>query len=267
MNNILSQDFIVFNNFEALLIDELTGRVISKSKLDSGNIDVKVEAKEIRAGKKNAIIATIGGSRDITLKMEEPVFNLETLAMQVGQDVIDEGAGIAYAMTEVCTVGTGLTITLKNVPIDGTIVFDGAGITATVTAESKSVVIAGSGVAVGDEVKVLTYQYTTSASSKTITISSDKFAGAKKVIMENEVYDLGENLVGKIQYEFAKAKPVGNFQIDVKGGDASKNSMEFKVLENNGVLGKATFIPVEESARSIVGENIFVSPKTITGKK
>ena len=267
--NILTEDFIIFKNFDALIIDEVSNRVIAKSKLDSGNIDVKVEAKEIRAGKENSIIATIGGNRDITLKMEEPVFNLETLAMQVGQDVIDEGAGIAYAMSKVYDVGIGLAITLDEVPIDGTFVFENPGITATITADSKIITIAGSGIAAGDEIRILTYQYATSASTQTININAGTFAGAKRVVMENDVYDLSENKVGKIQYEFSKAKPVGNFNIDVKGGDASKNSMEFKVLAHNGKLGKAMFIPVSSASSyaSVVGENVFVSKKTITGKK
>ena len=267
MVNILNEDFLVFKNFDALLIDDVTGRVIAKDKLDSGSIDVKVEAKEVRAGKNNSVIATIGGNRDMTIKFEEPVFNLETLAMQVGQDVIDEGIGIAYAMGADYEVGVGKRIELENTPIDGTIVFANKGVTGTVVEDSKAITLTGAGVEVGGTVRISTYQYATSAKTQTINIEAGKFATAKKVILENTVYSLDEVEMGKIQYVFPKAKPSGNFQIDVKGGDASKNSMEFKVLESNGRLAQAIFIPKDSTVASVVSGDIFVSPKTITGRK
>ena len=262
MENILGEDLIVFNNYEALLVDTVTGRIIAKNNLDSGNIDVKVDSKEIRAGKNNGIIATIGASRDITVKLEEPIFNLDTLAMQVGQDVIDEGAKISHKMTKTYTVGAGLTIALDEVPIDGTIAFENPGITATVTAENKSIVISGNGVAVGDEVKILTYQHTTNAKSQSIKIRSDKFASAKKLILENTVYELSGKPIAIIQYIFPQAKPTGNFSIDVKGGDAAKNAMEFKILDKQGELGEVLVIPLDAEARNaVVGDRTIISEK------
>lgn len=267
MKDILNQNFMYIENYEVLVIDDETGVVIAKDNIDSGSIDVKVDAKEIRAGKNNSVIATIGGSRDITVKFEEPVFNLETLAMQLGQNVIDEGAGIGYAMPNEYTVETSLKITLEHEPIEGTIKFEDKGITATVTSGSKQITISGAGVAVGDTIKVITYQYVTSEKTQTINIGAGNFATAKRVILSQDAYTTEGVLLGTTQFIFPKAKLSGNFQLDAKGGDASKNAMEFKVIGNKNDLGKVVFMPTEVGAELRVSDKILVSQQTKLGKK
>ena len=237
-------EYIIFQVCNAVIIDEAAKRVIAKTNLQSADIEVSTESKEVKAGQSNGVIATISASRNITVKLSEPTFSLESLAMTMGQD-ITTGVGVAYAMPETHEVGVGKTIKLKHVPIDGSIVIEG-GLIATVTEDSKSVVITGA--TEGEQVKVLTYQYKTAAGTKTINIDNKKFATAKKLILETPVFDLEQNPAFLLQYEFPVAKPVENFTINTKSEqEAVVSNLELKILEKNGSQGVIRLIPFEES--------------------
>lgn len=260
------KDYMIIQVFDALLIDEKTNKVIAKDKLQSADIEVSTESKEIKAGQSNAVIATIAASRNITVKLAEPVFNLGNLAMNMGQDIIT-GAGIAPAMAKIYKVGAEKTIELDNVPIVNSVVIEG-GVTATVTTDSKVITLSEG--AEGDDVKVLTYLYQTDAKTQTINIDGKKFATAKKLILQTTVFTLEQEPAYYLQYEFPMAKPVENFSIQTKSEtDPVVTNLELKILEKGGSQGTIRLIPIEDSVVSygtLVSEKTKVSNQTIVGK-
>lgn len=261
------QDYLVCQVFDALIIDNVTGAVVAKDKLESADIDISQEAKEVIGGANAQVLATIGGKRALTVKLSEPVFSFETLADQLGQDIIT-GSGTAFAMPKGYIVDAQKKITLDREAIDGTIVFADTSVSGTVTSGNKQVTLTGA--KEGDNVLIKTYQYITPASSKTINIDAKKFTTAKRLVLETPVFDLEENKVAVLQWDFAKVKGNGSVSFQTKTeSEAISNAMELTVLSENGVQGTIRWIPVEDAseAYTLVGENTKVGNNTVVGKK
>ena len=227
-------DYMIIQVFDALLIDEKTGEVIAKDSLQSADIEVSTESKEVKAGQSNAVIATIAASRNITVKLSEPVFNLRNLAMNMGQDIVT-GAGVAHAMAKSYTVGSSGAVVLDNIPVAGSVVCE-VGVTAVQVADSATITITGK--SEGELVKILTYKYETDADTQTIDIDGKKFATAKKLILQTTVFTLDQEPAYYLQYEFPSAKPVENFSIQTKSeAEAVVTNLELKILEKGGKQG------------------------------
>ncbi len=261
------KDYLVCQIFDALVIDTATNSIVAKDKLASADIEISQEAKEVIGGANSQVLATIGGKRSLSVKLSEPVFSFETLAAQLGQDIIT-GSGTAFAMPKGYIVNAEKKITLDRVPIDKTLVFADPSITGTVTSESKEVTIAGADE--GDNVLLKTYQYVTPETSKTINIDAKKFATAKRLVLETPVFDLEENKVAVLQWDFAKVKADGSVSFQTKTeSEATSNEINFTVLSENGIQGVIRWIPVEDpvGAYTLVGENTKVGNNTIVGKK
>lgn len=257
-----SKDYIICQVFEALIIDPITGSIEAKDCLESGDLDISQEAKDVIAGKAGSTITQIAGKRQIVIKFSEPVFNLQSLSNQLGS-ICKSGAVTAYAMPKSYKVGTGKRITLEHTPVEGTLVFEKSTISGTVTADSKDVTLTGADV--GEEVRVKTYQYLTPSTTQTIEIYADKFATAKKLVLETEVFDKEGALVGFLQLDFPRVKSNGAISMQTKTEkEAVSSAFEFTVLAEHEKQGTIKFIPIENSseAYSIVGDNTIVSEKT-----
>jgi len=166
---------LVTDVFDCVMIDNTDGSVAGTTTLQSANIDVAVQEVEVRAGKGNALQATLHVQRDISVELVDVEWKPEWIAKQLGTS-ITAGAATGYAMPkwyEVIDldgeeVGTALGFTLGHTPLasgSGLKIFDEDGVEVVVTTgytiTGAAVTIVG-GVA-GDLYEVRTYKYTTDA--------------------------------------------------------------------------------------------------------
>jgi len=236
------------NIFKVLLVDD-DGTVFARTTLTDADIDVKVDTKEIKGGEGNDIIGILHSGRDIDIKLTDPVFRYDWLARSLGQSIVT-GAGVGYAMPKWYTAVTGIKITVDETPLTtghGMKIFKADGTEVTGFTISSKDVTFPSGVVIGDKLEVRTYKYNTSASTQTITIDNKIFAKGTKCIMECLEIDGDEKPVCKLQYQFDRAVPTGNFAINTKSEKgANGQSFELKIMKpsDSDVIGRIMKIPV-----------------------
>jgi hypothetical protein len=245
---------LIADVFDVTLIDEDTGDVIGSTTLQDANIDVKVSENEVRAGKGNALIATLKVSRDIAIALTDVEFRYEWLAKQLGQDV-KTGAGIGYATPKWYAVtdnAGSLEITLDKTPKskDSIAIYDAEGVKIPTTALTLtgSTVVITSGAIDGDEVEVRTFQFDTPAETQTIEFDSKVFAKGVKAILETVEIDGDETITHTLQYQFDSAVPDGNFTVDTKSErNAATQAFGLKVLKpkTSSVVGRLLRFPYE----------------------
>ncbi|WP_310877163.1 hypothetical protein [Priestia megaterium] len=239
--------------FEALVFDK-NGEVICQDTLQQANIQVEVEENEVRGGQGNDLLLTLHGAKNVTITLNNPVWNFELLAMRLGSDVVT-GASVAYATHSYKTAATGVAantteITLDKEPIEGTLkmeMSDGTPI-AGYTVNGKTVVISDVVVQDGDEIKVLTYQYNTPASTKTTVIDSKKFPPDVKIVLQTLKIDDQEQPEAFLQFQFDRAKPASNFTMNTQSQrEAAVDEQTFKVMKPKGSdqLGTLKEIPID----------------------
>lgn len=235
-----TEDYLIVDVFDCYVISD-QGQVICQDRLTSSGIEISVDATEIRGGKGNGLIATVGGNKDLSITTEEPTFRIENLALQMGTE-IKTGAGVAYKSKEY-TVSGG-KITLDETPITNTVkVYGDEGeISVSSSVSGKDVTLNGKN---GQKVKVV-YQYNTPATSDTIEINAKKFPTAKKIVLETIVIDSSENEVATLQLEIPKAKPDGSFSLSTSSSkEATSTSITWKAMaDSNGKLGEFKLIPI-----------------------
>lgn len=236
---------------EVLLIDN-NGEIFANTTLQEGNIDVTVEENEIRGGRGHQLLATLKTQRDITINLTDAEFKYDWLAMQLGQD-ITTGAGIAWAMPEICTVSEDLTITLKNTPLaenHGLKVYTTEGESVSYdTITDKTVTLTG--VEAGDKVVARGYKYETDETAQNIEIDNAIFAKGIRAVLEAVEIDDEDRVTHKIQWQFDKCIPDGNFTINTSSErTGSQQTIGLKVVkpQNSDIVGRVIRIPYSTEA-------------------
>jgi hypothetical protein len=252
---------LVCDVFDAVMIDNTDGSVAGTTTLQGANIDVAVSEVEVRAGRGNALIATLHIQRDISVELTDVEWKPEWIAKQLGTS-ITTGAGVAYAMPKYYTVvdldgaeaGTALGFTLDEEPLataSGLTIYDEDEklivVTTDYTIAAKVVTIVTDGVTVGDVYEVRTYKYATPAATQTLTMESDKFAKGVTLALSTFETDEDESNPFELQYQFTNCIPNGSFQIQTSSEKkAATQSLKLKVIKPNTstVAGKLLRIPL-----------------------
>jgi len=248
---------VVADVFDVLLIDENTGEVIATTTLQDANIEVQVQENEVRGGKGNELLGLLHSGRDINISLTDVNFRYEWIAKQLGQD-IKTGAGVAYAMPKWYVAkdeGGKTQIVLDQTPTSASSVAiyndKGQKITGfTLTGNKIDLTSATPIVAIGDDVEVRTYQYATPAETQEIEFNSKVFGKGVKAVLETvEVDEESEQVTHKLQYEFFKTLPSGNFTVNTNS-ERSAQTQEFtlRVIKprESDVVGVLKRIPVVE---------------------
>jgi hypothetical protein len=247
---------LIADIFLVNLVDD-NNDVIATSTLQEGNLEVSVSENDVRGGRGNALLAVLHSDRDIAINLTDAEFRYDWLAKQLGQDIVT-GAGTAYAMpkwyTTVDGAGTGTDpeITLDKTPSDTATlaIYNESGQKVTGFTVSGSVVdftSASPAVGVGDNMDVRTYTYATSAQAETITIDNTIFAKGVKAILETLEIDSEENPTHKLQYQFDKAIPSGNFSINTSSErTANTQAFNLRVVKpaTSNVVGRVVREPI-----------------------
>ena len=246
---------LIADVFDVVLVDEATGDVVATTTLQEANIVVAVSENEVRAGKGNALIASLKVSRDITISLTDAEFKYEWLSKQLGQDV-KTGAGIGYAapkwykaVDDAGSVEITLDKTPKSVASIAAYDKDGTKILTSAMTLSGNALAFTSGVVAADDVEIRTFQYDTPAETQTIDFDSKVFAKGVKAILETVEIDGEENITHVLQYQFDSALPDGNFSVSTASErNAATQTFNLKVLKpkTSSVVGRLLRIPYEE---------------------
>jgi hypothetical protein len=242
---------VIADVFEVALIDSTTGDAIGTTTLTEANIQVQVKENDVRGSRGNQLMGVLHSDRDITLNLTDISFKYDWIAKQLGQNIVT-GAGTGYATPKWYSVATE-KITLDETPSDTSslVIYNASGVKITgftVTTDQVDFTAATPTVANGDSVEVRTYKYATDAQTQTIEIDNSVFAKGVIAVLETlEVDESTEVATHKIQYQFDRALPSGNFTISTRSEKtASTQAFNLRVVKpaTSTVVGRVLRIPV-----------------------
>lgn len=251
---------LIVDVFDVSLINS-TGDIYATTTLSSGDIDIKCDSKEIRAGRGDALISILRSNRQVDIKLAEVTFKWDFLKLQLGRTGTVASA-VAWATSKwyECVdldgsgAGTAIGFTLDHEPLSsssGLKIFNSSGtavaVTSGYTISGDDVTIVGG--VVGDRYEVRGYKYNTIATAETVLIDNISFPDDVICVLETlEVSEEGETALARIQYIFDKAVPDGNITISTKKEkDASVTNFNLKALKptNSNNIGRVIRIPVQ----------------------
>lgn len=232
----------------ATFFDLKTGKAkVQLSNLKSSGIENTGTVVYARGGSGNPKVVGFSGDREAKINLQDCVFTNEVLAMMTGNEV--KKGIIAVHQREMLKV-TANKVTLSYSPAtvdtlisvykaeaDGThgVEFTKAVGSTPASGEykvaGKEVTFNASELADGDEV-IVYYQAKTDASAKTITVSTDKFAGTYKLVLDVLVRDVHTKEDFAAQIVAGAAKLTDGWKIEAKAdGDPSVFDIPIELMK------------------------------------
>jgi hypothetical protein len=190
------------------------------------SIDSTAERLDLRGGQGNYKLVSFDHTKNMTMKTELPLVDLEFIALLTGK-ALSIGS-VNVPKREILYADASNKITLSATPVSGTLKIyllsnerdngteQTSGSPATVNQYSLSGAQAtlNSTTAPVSTAFVVTYSYAAPATTRTMTFTADKFARYVRIVGQGIVTDqvTGENYV--TVFDILKAKPKNNFTIN-----------------------------------------------------
>ena len=219
------------------------GAEYATASLKSHNISQTVDTSEIRAGRKNAVIATLESNKTITVEIEDVHANRDWLAiamdgkMQTGQTVN------VRVLPQKLTVGADNTIEIKKAPKGSKVTVFRANseepIEVTIS-DGKGVV---NGAAEGEVVQVMSYLH--EAQADVITIGGEGQGRAFAMYLEESVFNNDMQVIATKTTYFPRVVPESSFSMSGSSELAEQNmTYTFTVAQAEGkeFLGQIFYV-------------------------
>lgn len=238
-----------------------TGKIlVYLQNLKSSGLENSADTIYARGGRGNAKIVGFSANREAKVNLEDCVFTNEAIAMMTGNN-LTTGAKNIYKREEL-TVGTNAA-TLSKTPVGDLIGLyelnaDGSnGTEITLTASTvatgeyditaKDITLFAGDYTSGDKL-VAYYKIATDATAKTITVSSDKFAGSFRLVLDCLVRDAYTKSDYQAQIEIPNCKMEDNWSLTMAAeGDPSTFTMPIEVLKPASGTDMWTMVVYDEA--------------------
>lgn len=211
------------------------GKVVCYSKnLTAAGISCEISETEVKNGQGNGLFAVIKTGKDIKVTTTSNVFDFRTLALNNGTDVYT-GAGTAYTTYFETTVAATNKITLPKAPLGGASSVhiekaDGTKLDGTIA--NTDYTISTSGVTTGEKVKVYPYKYQSDATAERIIVNANDYATGGTAVLQTYVRNADGNVIGELIFEFPRALPAGNWNIDTTSeASPMETKLDFKIAK------------------------------------
>jgi len=243
-----------------IILQTDTGDLIASTTLQSADLKIAVDSKEVRGGRGDALLAILHSKRDVDLSVSEITFKWDWIANQLGVTA-STGATTAWATSKIYTcvdldgeaAGTAIGFTLDNTPLassSGLKIFNATtgvevALTSGYTISTADVTIVGG--VVGAKYEVRGYKYTTGATASSLDINNTSFADGCVCILETLEISEDETPLARIQIQLDECLPSGNFSISTKKEkDANVSNFDFRAIKpaNSNSIGRMIRIPI-----------------------
>lgn len=255
-NELMTKELFEVSVADIYFYSRNTGMELFTGTLTQHEITQSVDEEDIKAGRDNAVLATIKKNKQITFTLTDVISRLDQEAFQFGGVVKDvEGNVEAMHMPKNYTVAGG-KVTLDKTPITG----EEVKVYSLKTNKEVPSTLAGNvltltGVEEGEIVFVGGFKYVAPDGAKYYDIAADPTTEPMFAVIEVPIYDNDMNLVALKQYHFPKVSMSGNV---TKSGQSEKTTpaiqTEVKVLKDNSVdyLGRVVMLMEEGEAAAPV---------------
>jgi hypothetical protein len=241
-------DYIVADVFN--LVAKRNGEIVLVDEdLTDCGLSLKTTTKEVKAGQYNKIICILRGEKTIEVTATTPKFNLNNLALNLGQDIIT-GVGEGISKVQKATLDSTLKVTLDKTPktpSDLVIKFKGIPLVETTdyTYASGVVTFTGTTVSDGSNIEISPFVFATSDKAKKIKIDATSFPEGVELWLSTYAVDKNDGVEGELQFKFNNAIADGSIDFSTKSErNAVDSKMTFKIIaDDNDQLGEVMFIP------------------------
>jgi len=216
------------------LLDVDTGDLLAVGKtLVDSSLEMTLGNTDIRGGRGNGLLAVAYHTSDLNIKVTETQFNLNFLALAVGNDIV---TGDSVFQEESVTLGGGGAGTVLGTPIAsfGTNLYGWVTVPGgdtekvTFTGQNFTSTLGASG-----EVVCVRY-YATNSAARSLTISSDILPSIVKVEMETLLISSQETTsrIGVVQIIVPTATLTGSFSLSMTADGVSTTPLSLRALAN-----------------------------------
>jgi hypothetical protein len=249
---------------EATAYSTKDGTVLFQLKnLKTSGLENSAKTVYARGGRGNAKIVGFSSDREAKVKLQDAVFTNAVLAIMTGNDLVT-GAANVYK-SEILIVDAN-AVTLTKTPVGGTLIglyklnddgsFNGDTLEKVATSptagqytlSAKAIAFSTGEFENGDRVQAF-YLMTTDASGVTIKVSSDKFAGAFKLVLDCMVVDTYTKLGYAAQIIIPSCKAEDNWSFSFQaGGEPAVFDMPIEILKPSNSNDMWTMTVYDEEA-------------------
>lgn len=247
------QEELLLSVADITLIDNATGVEYATASLKSHNISQSVDTSEIRAGRKNAVIATLESNKTITVEVEDVHANRDWLAIAMDADLAARENVDVRVLPQKLKVGTGLKITLAKAPKDKSalkVYKDGVALTAQQdSSDNKTFTLTAgsSSLKEGDVVDVQSYIYTATAAD-VMAIGGEGVGRSFALYLEESVFNNDMAVIATKTTYFPRVVPESSFTMEGSSELAEQNmTYKFTVTKAEGedALGFIYYVDAE----------------------
>ena len=250
------QEELLLSVADITLIDNATGVEYATASLKSHNISQSVDTSEIRAGRKNAVIATLESNKTITVEVEDVHANRDWLAIAMDADLAAKQNVDVRVLPQKLKVGTGLKITLAKEPknkADVKVFKDGVALTAQQDTSSNNVFTltgGSSSLKEGDVVEVQSYVYVAKAAD-VMAIGGEGVGRSFALYLEESVFNNDMAVIATKTTYFPRVVPESSFTMEGSSELAEQNmTYKFTVTKAEGedALGYIYYVDAAAAA-------------------
>ena len=233
---------------DVLLVETLKdGSTIeyATASLKSHNISQSVDTSEIRAGRSNAVIATLESNKTITVEIEDVHANREWLAMAMDAELENKSVTVRI-LPQTLTVEEGKKVKLSHKPANSVNGYNKSKQNAAVVISADGV-ISESGVEVGDV--ILVESYTITKAVDVIEMGGEGAGRSFAMYLEESVFNNDMKVIATKVTFFPRVMPESSFTMEGSSELAEQNmTYTFTVAKAEGkdFLGQIVYLPVEE---------------------
>ena len=231
---------------DVLLVDLKTGMEYATASLKTHNISQSVDTSEIRAGRNNAVIATLESNKTITVEIEDVHANRDWLAIAMDANLA-EGQTVKLRVLPQTLKVEGGKVKLSRTP-------EAAIKGYNKSAENAEVSIASDGTVTGDATPkdgdiILVESYEVQVEADVIEMGGEGAGHAFGMYMEESVFNNNMRVIATKTTYFPRVVPESSFSIEGSSELAEQNmTYTFTVAQAEGqnYLGQVIYVPVEE---------------------
>ena len=241
------QEELLLSVADVLLIDSKSNAEYASATLKTHSISQSVDTSEIRAGRNNAVIATLESNKTITVEIEDVHANRDWIAIAMDAELKEKTNFEGRALPTKLVVEDGLKITLPHEPKTASEVkfftSERAEVTGTVTGKVATL----QGVQVGDVIEVSSYRMDVEAAD-VMEIGGEGVGRAFSMYLEESVSNNNMEIIAIKQTFFPRVVPDSTFSMEGSSEMAEQNvTYTFTVAQAEGYdyLGQIIYIPVE----------------------
>jgi hypothetical protein len=257
----MANEFL-FSVADAIIRNATTGAGIAYGKTDINSaFTLSTQKTEVRGGKGNGLLITYYHDRLVEINIEEAIFNSTTLALNVGQNVLN--SAVSVLKTDCLTLSSSGSGTLTETPTSSTIaVFLPDGTIQDVTPTGTTITVSGGASQKVDAI----YEYTETVDQ--ITIDAETPPSVVDLTLIADVYNSASIKTYELQINVPQFQIAGNYTLNFTANGVSSQSLQGEALliaatdcTSGDYYAKISWVPV--SSTTIAVSSIAATPTTI----